>query len=244
MRRLASDTPSHLAWATSHLGQGASTPFAAGIADRYQRGAGWLIAVDAAPVIQMAAGDDAPPIKLAGMAGVKYLFLEQRAPGGADENEVTLTFQDARTGMASLTRADCIPRRAKPGTLLARSSAYELKFLRSRAFRLVVRNAEVAIDACHVPRFGFGVASLRALRLLVRIHCVFVMAVPALERIVDFHARPDARREGVTPLLELLTGIDVTHQVRPEVVSREHLRLDERPRLVRHMAVRADRAHA
>ena len=49
----------------------------------------------------MAAGDDAPPIEFAGMTGVKYLFLEQRSPAGAEENEVTVTFQDARKGMAS-----------------------------------------------------------------------------------------------------------------------------------------------
>ena len=95
------DSPVHLAWAVSHLGQGAGSPFAAAIADRYQRGAGWLIGVDAAPVIAMAAGDDAPPIELAGMIGVKYLFLEQRSPAGAEENEVTVTFEDARKGMAS-----------------------------------------------------------------------------------------------------------------------------------------------
>src|SRR5262249_19350880 len=96
-----SNSPSHLAWAVNHMGQGAGSPFAAAIGDRYRRGAGWLIGVDPAPVIDMASGDDAPPIKLAGMAGVKYLFLEQRSPGGAEENEVTLTFQDARRGMAS-----------------------------------------------------------------------------------------------------------------------------------------------
>lgn len=98
---MISDSPSHLDWAISHLGQGASSPFAAAIRARYQRGAGWLIGVDAAPVIQMASGDDAPPIELAGMVGVKHLFLEQRSPGGAEENEVTLMFQDARRGMAS-----------------------------------------------------------------------------------------------------------------------------------------------
>jgi hypothetical protein len=98
---MVSDSPSHLAWATSHLGQGAGSPFAAAIGDRYKRGAGWLIGVDAAPVIAMAAGDDAPPIEFAGMTGVKYLFLEQRSPAGAEENEVTVTFQDARKGMAS-----------------------------------------------------------------------------------------------------------------------------------------------
>ena len=58
-------------------------------------------AIDAAPVIQMAADDDAPPVKLAGMAGVKYLFLEQRSPAGAEENEVTLMFGGRAAGMAS-----------------------------------------------------------------------------------------------------------------------------------------------
>jgi hypothetical protein len=98
---VVSDSPSHLAWALNHLGRGTSSPFAAAIGDRYRRGAGWLIGVDAAPVIQMASGDDAPPIELAGMMGVKYLFLEQRSPEGAEENEVTVMFQAARSGMAS-----------------------------------------------------------------------------------------------------------------------------------------------
>jgi len=35
------------------------------------------------------------------LTGVKYLFLEQRAPSGAEENEATVTFENARTGMAS-----------------------------------------------------------------------------------------------------------------------------------------------
>jgi len=98
---VVSNAPAQLAWALGHLGQGAGSPFAAAIGERYRRGAGWLMAVDAAPVIQMASGDDAPPIELAAMAGVKYLFLERRAPAGAEENEVTLVFQGARKGMAS-----------------------------------------------------------------------------------------------------------------------------------------------
>ena len=98
---VVSDSPSHLAWALKQLGRGARSPFAAAIGDRYRRGAGWLIAVDAAPVIAKASGDDAPPIELAGMMGVKYLFLEQRSPAGAEENEVTVMFQGARNGMAS-----------------------------------------------------------------------------------------------------------------------------------------------
>ena len=98
---VVSNSATELAWALGHLGQGAGSPFAAAIGDRYRRGTGWLIAVDATPVIEMASGDDAPPIELAAMAGVKYPFLERRAPAGAEENEVTLAFQGARTGMAS-----------------------------------------------------------------------------------------------------------------------------------------------
>ena len=98
---VVSSSPASLAWAVGHLGQGAGTPFAAAIKERYQRGVGWLFAVDAPPVIKEAAGDDAPPIEFAGMVGMKYLFVEQRAPAGAEENEVTVAFDGARTGMGS-----------------------------------------------------------------------------------------------------------------------------------------------
>src|SRR4029079_1597354 len=93
---VVSNSPSYLAWALAHLGQGAGSPFAAAIGERDRRGVGWLIAIDAPPVVKKASGDDAPPIELAGMIGMKYLFVEQRAPAGAEENEVTLAFQGAR----------------------------------------------------------------------------------------------------------------------------------------------------
>jgi FecR-like protein/putative zinc finger protein len=98
---IVSNSPSHLTWAIAHQGQGAGSPFAAAIGERYQRGVGWLIGMDAPPLVTMASGDDAPPVKLAGMMGMKYIFLEQRAPAGAVENEVTFAFQGARTGMGS-----------------------------------------------------------------------------------------------------------------------------------------------
>src|SRR3954467_5656995 len=98
---IVSNSPSHLTWALAHQGQGEGSPFAPAITERYQRGVGWLIGMDAPPLVTMAAGDDAPPVKLAGMMGMKYIFLEQRAPAGAVENEVTFGFQGARTGMAS-----------------------------------------------------------------------------------------------------------------------------------------------
>ena len=40
---VVSNSPSNLAWALGHLGQGAGSPFAAAIGERYRRGAGWLI---------------------------------------------------------------------------------------------------------------------------------------------------------------------------------------------------------
>ncbi|MGE5360389.1 MAG: FecR domain-containing protein [Bacteroidales bacterium] len=98
---VVSESPADLAWAVGHLAQGAGSPFAAAIAERYRRGAGWLIAMDAPPVVAKAAADDAPPVELAGMIGMKYIFLEQRAPAGAQENELTLAFEGPRKGMAS-----------------------------------------------------------------------------------------------------------------------------------------------
>jgi hypothetical protein len=96
-----SDSEAHLAWALSQLGKGAGSPFATAIGERYARGAGWFMAVDAAPVVALAGEDDAPPIELARLAGLKYLFFEQRSPSGAEENEVTAVFQGERTGLAS-----------------------------------------------------------------------------------------------------------------------------------------------
>ena len=96
-----SNSPSNLAWALAHQGQGADSPFAAALRERYARGVGWLVGMDAPPLVQMAKADDAPPIELAGLMGMKYVFFEQRAPAGALENEVTLAFEGARTGMGS-----------------------------------------------------------------------------------------------------------------------------------------------
>jgi hypothetical protein len=100
---VVSGTPTQLAAALAGLGQGATSPFATAIADRYRRGTGWLLAIDAPGVVAKATrdGDDAPPVELAAMLGMKYAFIEQRAPAGTEENEVTLTFDGAKKGMAS-----------------------------------------------------------------------------------------------------------------------------------------------
>ena len=96
---VASDSQEHLQWLLGHLGEGAATPFAAAIAARYQRGAGWLLAMDieqASSSAAVAAGD-----AITGVQQMKYLFLEQRAVQGIEENEVTLAFKGPRMGMAS-----------------------------------------------------------------------------------------------------------------------------------------------
>jgi hypothetical protein len=98
---VVSDSPAHLAWVTANLGQGAGSPFAAALTNRYQRGVGWLIGMDASTLVAIAGEDDAPPVELAAMTKMKYVFLEQRAPAGAEENEVTFAFEGPRTGMAS-----------------------------------------------------------------------------------------------------------------------------------------------
>jgi hypothetical protein len=98
---VVSGSAAQLAWARAHLGGAAGSPFASAIGNRYSRGVGWLIAVDAAAVAQLASGDDAPPIELARRMAMRYVFVEQRAPAGALENEITAVFEGARTGMGS-----------------------------------------------------------------------------------------------------------------------------------------------
>ncbi len=95
---LVSDSQDHLQWVLAHMGQGAGTPFAAEIATRYQRGAGWLLGMNVAPAISALGSNEA---ELAGAGEMKHLLIEQRDIQGAEENEVTLTFNGPRVGMAS-----------------------------------------------------------------------------------------------------------------------------------------------
>jgi ferric-dicitrate binding protein FerR (iron transport regulator) len=98
---VVSSSQAQLTWALGSLGQGAGSPFAAAIGDRYRRGTGWLMGIDAPVLVAMAAGDDAPPVELAAMIGMKYVFVEQRATAGGEENELTLVFDGERKGMAA-----------------------------------------------------------------------------------------------------------------------------------------------
>lgn len=97
---IVSDSDAHLQWLLAHLGQGAATPFAAELARRYQRGVGWLLSMDMAPAFAgvMKPGDPAKDLLTGKM---KHLFLEQRSAQGAEENEISVTFNGPRTGFAS-----------------------------------------------------------------------------------------------------------------------------------------------
>jgi hypothetical protein len=96
---VASDSEEHLQWVLGNLGRGAASTFAGAIASRYQRGAGWLLGMDMAAAVPTVTGE--AETKVLGAQQMKYLFLEQRAVLGVEENELTLTFQGPRMGMAS-----------------------------------------------------------------------------------------------------------------------------------------------
>jgi len=89
----------------STLGQGASSPFGIDIAGKYSRGVGWLLGINASFVREMTMigpRDAQAAVEASGAGRVKYLFIESRAtPGGEEENQATVTFDGARTGMAS-----------------------------------------------------------------------------------------------------------------------------------------------
>ncbi len=96
---VVSDSQEHLQWILSRMGAGADTPFAAAIAARYRRGAGWLAGLNMDPALSAVAGGEQAGVL--GVQQMKYLFLEQRDVEGVEENEVTLTFNGPRMGLAS-----------------------------------------------------------------------------------------------------------------------------------------------
>ncbi len=99
MTLVISDSREHLQWVLGHLGQGTGTPFETAIAERYQRGVDWLVGMDIAPML--ATMPDAAGAGWSGAQQMKHLILEQRDTNGTEENEVTLSFQGPRMGMAS-----------------------------------------------------------------------------------------------------------------------------------------------
>ncbi len=82
----------------SVLGAGAGSPFAAEIAGHYREGAGWLLGMD---VAVFARGAGAPEAGVLGMENLRYVFSEQRAEKGQEENAATFSFAGPRRGLAS-----------------------------------------------------------------------------------------------------------------------------------------------
>lgn len=94
---LLSSSAAQLAAVQATLGQGAATPFAQEIARRYQRGAGWMLALN---IEGMPIASDKDALAL-GADKVRHAFFEQRVENGIDQNEAGVSFTGARTGFAS-----------------------------------------------------------------------------------------------------------------------------------------------
>ncbi len=94
---ILSDSQTHLQWLLSHLGEGAATPFANEIAARYQAGAGSLLGVD----FNSMPFSGNPATRIIGAQQLKHIFIQQRTLQGAEENELTISFQGPRTGIGS-----------------------------------------------------------------------------------------------------------------------------------------------
>lgn len=93
---LLSDSAAHLAQVLPLLGRGVNSPFATELQARYQRGAGWLAAVNFAGLL---ASNPLPvEAQALGFNQVRHLVFEQRPTA---DNEALLSFSGARTGVAS-----------------------------------------------------------------------------------------------------------------------------------------------
>jgi hypothetical protein len=95
----ASDSAVNLQWIISHMGLGADTPFATEIASRYQDGVAWLLGIDMESVISKNSANGNPVLA---SQRPKHLFLEQRNIQGVEENEIAVSFNGPRTGIASI----------------------------------------------------------------------------------------------------------------------------------------------
>ncbi len=124
---LMSATPVDIARLQPLLGKGAASPFAAEIAQRYSRGAGWIWAVDTTQILaSQTSSSDRSMIDALGLGQVKYFVLEQRGMGGRDDNEISANFQGARQGVASWLAtpgAFGSPEYVSPNSILAVAAA-------------------------------------------------------------------------------------------------------------------------
>jgi hypothetical protein len=93
-----SDSQMHLQWLMANLGQGGSTPFTEAIAERYQHGVGWMLAMDLDTMVSLSGSGDSAAIP---SHQVKHLFLERHESQGGEDNEIAVTFKGPRMGLAS-----------------------------------------------------------------------------------------------------------------------------------------------
>ncbi|MCX7604572.1 MAG: FecR domain-containing protein [Bryobacteraceae bacterium] len=82
-RLTVAPTQDRLDWALRTAGEGAATPFAQEIAAHYQRGAGWMAAIQPGTRLRQTTGQEFP---------VRFVFFEQRRTVTGDEQEMMLRF--------------------------------------------------------------------------------------------------------------------------------------------------------
>jgi hypothetical protein len=97
---IASNSAANLDWLLDHTGQEAGTPFAQEIAAHYQDGAAWLLGIDMESLL--ARSGVSTNQSVIAPRQVKRLFLEQRNFQGVEENELAVSFNGPRTGIASI----------------------------------------------------------------------------------------------------------------------------------------------
>jgi hypothetical protein len=85
-----------------------ATPFGNRIAQTYQSGAGWLLAIDMEQIVGSHVSSSSAPsgatstaMSTAGVDNVKYLMIERKENLGRTENSASLSFDGARHGMAN-----------------------------------------------------------------------------------------------------------------------------------------------
>src|SRR5262245_60336958 len=102
----------------------------------------------------------------------------------------------------------------------------------------------MAVDARCFPRHKILAVNLhRTWRLFGKVHCNSGMTVPALQRVVGFESRPLVLGQLQPLFLELLTGVDRTKDMSPDLFGSLHLACDFVSPLMGHMAVRAACSH-
>lgn len=133
---IVSEDAATVAKVQSMLGRGGASAFAQEVTRKYQRGAGWLMAIDAASVMSKGeAAANQATLNALGVGQLRQAFIEQRGAAGRDDNEASVNFQGMRQGVASWI--------ANPGALAAAEYISQQAILAGAAS---VRNPRQAFD--------------------------------------------------------------------------------------------------